>query len=243
MFCSSTFFLSARQRTSIGETLLKSKIAIFRGCRHGVALAVLPLLIVSGCAGQGGMENVIKTDTGKSALLGGGGGAAIGAIVDSANPWAGALIGAAGGALTGGLVGHFMDQRKQDLERALQPQINAGQANVSILADHSLLISMTERSAFKPGSEVVNTAFIPTLRKVANVVSTYGKMTVSVIGHPDATGSPQQRARLANARAEAVRSQLIGMGVPTALISASGNPNSAYMDGRVELVLHPLRSS
>jgi outer membrane protein OmpA-like peptidoglycan-associated protein len=188
------------------------------------------------------MENVIKTDTGKGALLGSAGGAAIGAIVDHANPWAGVLIGAAGGALTGGLVGHFMDQRKQDLERTLQPQINAGQVNVSILADHSLLISMTHRSAFAPGSEVVNTAFIPTLRKVANVVSTYGKMTVSVIGHPDAIGSPQQRARLAGARAEAVRSQLIGMGVPSALISASGNPSGKYMDGRVELVLHPLRT-
>jgi hypothetical protein len=31
------------------------------------------------------MENVIKTDTGKGALLGAAGGAAIGAIVDSAN--------------------------------------------------------------------------------------------------------------------------------------------------------------
>jgi hypothetical protein len=73
---------------------LKSRIAIFRGGRQRVALAVVPLLIVSGCAGQGGMENVIKTDTGKGALLGSAGGAAIGAIVDSANPWAGVLIGA-----------------------------------------------------------------------------------------------------------------------------------------------------
>jgi outer membrane protein OmpA-like peptidoglycan-associated protein len=222
---------------------LKSRIAIFRGARQGAALAVIPLLIISGCAGQGGIENVIKTDTGKGALLGAAGGAAIGAIVDSANPWAGVLIGAAGGALTGGVVGHFMDERKQDLERTLQPQINAGRANVRILADNSLLVSMTQRSAFTPGSEVVNTAFIPTLRKVANVISTYGKMTVSVIGYPDGSGSPQQRARLANARAEAVRSQLIGMGVSPALISASGNSNDGYMDGRVELVLHPLRTS
>jgi hypothetical protein len=51
-----------------------------------------------------------------------------------------------------------------------------------------------------------------------------------------------ERQRLADQRAEVVWVQLLGMGVPPARVTASGNPNSQYMDGRVELVLTPLVS-
>ncbi len=36
---------------------------------------------------------------------------------------------------------------------------------------------------------------------------------------------------------------LLGMGVSPALVTACGNPNSQYMDGRAEVVIHPLVSS
>jgi len=49
------------------------------------------------------------------------------------------------------------------------------------------------------------------LQKVAGVVGTYGKMTVGVIVHPDDTGTWQEREKLANRRAEAVRVQLLGL--------------------------------
>jgi len=211
------------------------------GKRGGGFAAVALLLaasIMAGCAGS----NVMQTDTGKGALLGGGAGAAIGALIDTGNPWAGALIGAAGGALLGAGVGHYMDQRKQDLTRELAPEINAGQASVQVLPGNSLQVTMTGQTAFAPGSAVINPGFLPTLQKIGNVVKTYGKMTVSVIGHPDATGTWQERETLSNQRAEAVRIQFLGMGVKPALVSAAGNPNSSYMDGRVELILNPVVS-
>ncbi|MGA9479695.1 MAG: OmpA family protein, partial [Desulfobacterales bacterium] len=206
-----------------------------------VAVGVLILFAGAGCATNGGLSTM--TDTTKGGILGGAGGAAIGAIIDHANPWAGALIGAAGGALTGAVVGHFMDDRKKDLEKALAPQINAGEASVQILADNALLVTETGATAFAPGSAVVSQGFIPTLRTIANVVNTYGKTTIAVIGHPDPTGTEAERRALGNQRAEAIRTMLLGMGVSPALITASGNPNSKYMDGRAEVVIHPLISS
>jgi len=206
-----------------------------------VAVGILILFAAAGCATNGGLSTM--TDTTKGGILGGAGGAAIGAIIDHANPWAGALIGAAGGALTGAVVGHFMDDRKKDLEKALAPQINAGEASVQILADNALLVTETGVTAFASGSAVVNSGFIPTLRTIANVVNTYGKTTIAVIGHPDSTGTETERRTLANQRAEAIRTMLLGMGVSPVLVTASGNPNSKYMDGRAEIVIHPLRST
>ncbi len=120
------------------------------------------------------------------------------------------MIGAAGGALTGALAGHFMDDRKKDLEKALAPQINAGEASVQILPDNGLLVTETGITAFAPGSAVINSGFIPTLQTIANVVKTYGKTTIAVIGHPDKTGTQEERETLANQRAEAVGTCFLG---------------------------------
>jgi mannose/fructose-specific phosphotransferase system component IIA len=72
---------------------------------------------------------------------------------------------------------------------------------------------------------VVSRGVIPTLRTIANVVTTYGKTTTAVIGHPDATGATPERKALANQRAEAIRNMLLGMNVPP-ILNASFAPNS-----------------
>ncbi len=206
-----------------------------------VAVTVILAFGVAGCAGNGGFSTM--TDTTKGGILGGTGGAVIGALIDGGNPWAGALIGAAGGALSGALAGHFMDDRKKNLEKALAPQINAGDATVQILADNALLVTETGRTAFSPGSTVINSGFIPTLQTIANVVRTYGKMTIIVIGHPDRTGTEAERRELANQRAEAVRNMLLGMEVAPVLVTATGKVEVGDLDGKVELVLHPVISN
>lgn len=210
---------------------------------RSLAAALIAAVLAAGCANGGGMGQMMQTDTAKGALIGGSTGAVLGAIIDHSDPWAGALIGLAGGALAGGLVGHYMDQRKQNLSQALQPEINAGDANVQLLAGNSLQIDMTGKSAFAPGSAVLNANFMSTLQKISSVVKTYGKMTVSIIGYADATGTTAERAALASQRAEAVRLQMIGMGVPAGLISASGTVVNNYNDGRAVISLHPLVKS
>lgn len=161
----------------------------FRASRQAIVTALAPLVLLAGCAGNGGgMGNVMQTDTGKGALFGGGAGALIGGLIDHSDPAVGILIGAAGGALAGGLIGHHMDTQKQNLAK----------------------------------------------------VRTYGKVTITVIGHPDPGGTYSDRERLANQRAEAIRVQLLGMGVPPILVTASGNPRSTWEDGRADLMIYPV---
>ncbi|HSD43945.1 MAG TPA: OmpA family protein [Burkholderiales bacterium] len=213
-------------------------------CARAISTAVLAGTLVAGCAGNGGagggMSGVMGTDTGKGALFGGATGALIGGLVDHADPAVGILIGAAGGALAGGLIGHHMDTHKQNLAQVLAPEVNAGNASVELLKNHAVLVNMTGNTRFAPGSAVVNPAFLSALQKVASVAKTYGKITITVIGHPDKGGSAAARETLAQQRAEAVRVQLLGMGVPAILVSASGNPRSTWEDGRAELVIHPV---
>ena len=203
-----------------------------------VAVGITILFICAACSGSGGFSNM--TDTSKGGILGGAGGAALGAIIYHGNPLAGALIGAAAGVLTGGVVGHFMDDRKRDLEKSLAPQINAGEITLQVLQGNVILVTQTGETAFSPGSAVVKQDFISTIQTIAHIMKTYGKMTVDVIGHPDRTGTKMERQTLADQRAEAIRNMFLGMGVSSALVRSSGNANSNYLDGRVELVINPV---
>ncbi len=209
---------------------------------RNVLAIVVAAALATGCASNGGSSSsgLFSTDTGAGLGIGAASGAALGAIIDHGDPWAGVLIGAAGGALAGMGIGHYMDQRKQDLAKVLEPQVNAGNATVEMLPGKAIQIDMTGQSAFAPGSAVVNTNFLGTLQPVANVLRTYGKMMISIIGHPDAGGTQAERLALASQRAEAVRSQLIALGVPLALISSSGTATSDYNDGRAVLILRPI---
>jgi outer membrane protein OmpA-like peptidoglycan-associated protein len=214
-----------------------------RNVGRAVGGALVAAALAAGCAGSGGgTGGVMGTDTGKGALFGGATGALIGGLVDHADPAVGILVGAAGGALAGGLIGDFMDKRKQNLSQVLAPQVNNGDVTIQLLQNNALLVNMTGRTRFAPGSAVINPEFLATLEKVASVARTYGKVTITVIGHPDPGGSYADRERLAGQRAEAIRVQLLGMGVPSILVSASGNPRSSWEDGRAELVIHPVVS-
>jgi len=209
--------------------------------KSALAAALAPLIVLAGCAGGGGgMGNVMQTDTGKGALFGGAGGAIIGGLIDHGDPAVGMLIGAAGGALVGGLIGHHMDTQRQNLAKALAPEINNGDVTIQMLQNNTLRIDMTGQTRFASGSAVLNPAFLGALQKVASVARTYGKVTITVIGHPDAGGTFADRERLANQRAEAIRVQLLGMGVPPILVSASGDPRSTWEDGRAQLMIYPV---
>jgi outer membrane protein OmpA-like peptidoglycan-associated protein len=212
------------------------------GTAPRTALTVLAgAALLAGCATNGGAGGgVMQSDTGKGALFGGATGALIGGLVDHADPAVGILVGAAGGALVGGLIGHHMDTQKQNLAQALQPEINYGDATVEMLQNKAIRVDMTGKTRFAPGSAVVNPAFLTALQKIASVARTYGKVTITVVGNPDPGGTLEARERLANQRAEAVRVQLLGMGVPPILVTATGNPRSTWEDGRAQLMIYPV---
>jgi outer membrane protein OmpA-like peptidoglycan-associated protein len=152
------------------------------------------------------------------------------------------LLGCAGNSASNsdtlaGVIITYMDRHKKDLEKELAPEINAGQAQVRMLPDKALQVTMTGQTAFPPGSAMINVNFIPTLKKIATVVNTYGETTVKVIGHPDPGGTAAERTSMANLRAEMVKNLFLEMGVSPMVLTASGDPDSNYLDGRVELLI------
>lgn len=94
--------------------------------------ALVPLLLACGCSSMNNTE--------KGALIGGAGGAGIGALAGAAchNPGVGAAIGAGAGVLTGAVVGHSIDKSeekaKNDAVAAVQAQQQAQQLGVGDIA-------------------------------------------------------------------------------------------------------------
>ena len=75
--------------------------------------------LLAGCVQPNGEPN----NTTNGAIMGGMGGAAIGALADRRNPGVGALIGAGAGLLAGGLIGNSVDRENAARERALNPPL------------------------------------------------------------------------------------------------------------------------
>src|SRR4051794_20299486 len=74
--------------------------------------------LITGCENPNGTVN----HTGSGALIGAGGGAAIGALAGGRNAGPAALIGGALGAITGAIVGSAMDEDERARLRAQAPQ-------------------------------------------------------------------------------------------------------------------------
>lgn len=166
---------------------------------------VISLLILAtglgACATEPGGS---YTNTQKGAVIGALGGAAIGAAVSHRNRGKGALIGAVGGGLAGAGVGAYMDSQRRDLEKVLASEVQAGQVSVTKQPDQSLRVTMTSTTAFDTNSAQLKSGFTPSLDKIAKVVNTYGKTTLTIVGHTDNVGSDAANQVLSERRAQAV---------------------------------------
>ena len=105
--------------------------------------------------------------------------------------------------LAGAAVGNYMDRQKQDLEKRLKAERDAGAANVEKLPGDVIKVTMTSQTAFDSGSSTIKPGFAPTMDKLANVVAQYGKTTVTVVGHTDAEGASAYNQQLSQRRAQA----------------------------------------
>ena len=153
--------------------------------RYLAALAAASM-VFAGCtsdsssSGKRGMTNM---ETG--ALIGAVGGAAVGAVAYKKNRTAGAIVGAVGGGLAGGAVGAYMDSQKKDLEKNLHKEIQAGSTRVDKMPNDVVRITMTNQTAFDTNSTTVKPGFYTTMDKVGDVVTRYGKTTLTIVGHTD----------------------------------------------------------
>ncbi len=173
------------------------------------------------------------TNTGKGALIGGGGGAALGAgigalIGGGKGAGIGSAIGAAVGAGAGTLIGNKMDKQKKELEAQL-----AQKAEVESVKDQNGLeaIKVTFNSGilFPFNGTSLNNAAKQDLTTFASSLINNPQTNVQIFGYTDNVGSYAANEKVANGRADAVRTYLIHSGVAASRITAQGVPMADYV--------------
>jgi outer membrane protein OmpA-like peptidoglycan-associated protein len=210
--------------------------------------------VLSGCAAGGpgfGQDNRPFTNTESGILIGAASGAVLGAVAYKSNRSRGAVIGAIGGGIAGGAVGSYMDKQKQDLEKSLAQEIQAGQARVDKMPNNVVRITMTNQTAFETDSSTIKPGFDSTMDKVADVVLRYGKTTLTVVGHTDNVGSNDYNQKLSERRAHSVaeyleskrvngmRLALAGKG-ETQPIASNASETGRQANRRVEIYVEPV---
>lgn len=189
------------------------------------ALFLSLALLFASC---GSMNN-----TGKGALIGGGGGAALGALVGGliGHNAGGALIGAAlGGTIgagTGAIIGKRMDKVKQAAQQVANTQVEQtvdknGLAAVKVTFDSGILFDSSK-------SDLRSVAQSSLSDFAQKVLVPNSDVEVAIYGYTDASGfknktaeeSAQLNLKLSQERADAVKNYLQRLGVPNKQISMS----------------------
>lgn len=190
----------------------------------GAALLSACMLLSSGCNSM--------TNTGKGALIGGGGGAAVGAglgalIGGGKGAGIGSAIGAAVGAGAGALIGKKMDKQQQQLEASLPD------ATVEQTTDQNGLqaIKVTFEGGilFPTGKYTLNTQARQDLSQFAVSLKQNPLTDVQILGFTDNTGSYAVNEKLSNERASAVLTYLVNSGVSHTRLTAKGIPMADYV--------------
>lgn len=172
-----------------------------------------------------------STKTGTGALIGTGGGAALGSIIGAiaGNTGVGTVIGAAVGAGAGALIGNHMDkvaaQAEAEIENATVEEItdDNGLAAVKVTFDAGLL--------FKTGDASLSDASLSDLSSFAGILKENTLCSVDIQGYTDNVGwknctteeSQQKNMELSQKRADAVKNNLMSNGVvSTQLVNVQG---------------------
>lgn len=173
------------------------------------------------------------TNTGKGALIGGGGGAAVGAGIGALlgggkGAGIGAALGGAIGAGAGAVIGNKMDKQAAELQRQL-----AEQAKVEQVKDQNGLqaIKVTFEGGilFPTGKYTLNQNAKTDLTAFANSLINNPNTNVQVFGFTDNTGSYAVNEKLSNQRADAVMTYLVNSGVSPSRLKAQGIPMADYV--------------
>lgn len=192
----------------------------------GMALLAIAVLV-----GETGCSSM--TQTGKGALIGGGGGAAVGAgigalIGGGKGAGIGSAIGAAVGAGAGALIGNKMDKQQKQLEEEL-----GSQAKVEQTTDQNGLqaikVTFDGGILFPTGKYTLNPQAQADLSRFAVSLKENPGTNVQIYGFTDNTGSFAVNQRLSGQRADAVMSYLANSGVSPTRLSAEGIPMADYV--------------
>lgn len=172
------------------------------------------------------------TNTGKGALIGGGGGAALGAgigalIGGGKGAGIGSAIGAAVGAGAGTLIGNRMDKQAKQLEQQLQDaQVEQVQDQNGLAA---IKVTFPGGILFPTNGTTLSAGAQTELAQFANSLIQNPETNVQVYGFTDNTGSLAANTKVADGRALAVDRFLIDSGVSPTRVTYQGVPMANYV--------------
>ena len=173
------------------------------------------------------------TNMGKGALIGGGGGSAlgagIGALIGGGKGAAiGAAIGAGVGAGAGTLIGNRMDKQKKELEAQLAEKAKVeevkdsnGLAAIKVTFDSGIL--------FPTNGTTLSATAQQELSEFARNIINNPDTDIQIYGFTDNTGTMAVNERVATGRADAVLSYLANCGVAPTRLRAQGIPMADYV--------------
>lgn len=185
------------------------------------------------CGGMLMTTSCNMNNTGKGSLIGGGGGAGLGAVVGALigggkGAAIGAGVGAAVGAGAGALIGHKMDKQQKELEAQLAQQAQIEQTTdanglqaIKVTFDGGILFP-TNGTSLSAGAKT-------DLGKFAVSLIQNPDTDVAIYGFTDNTGTMQVNERVANGRADAVEKYLESQGVAASRLTAQGLPMQDYV--------------
>lgn len=179
--------------------------------------ALICVLFLIGCAAP-------ETKTGKGALYGGVGGAAVGALLgqmvghDTRSTLIGAAIGAAVGGGGGAAVGKMMDNQEKQMRETL------AQSEAAAVSREGNMLAVTFKGdvTFNTNSAIVKSELNSEIDRVAGILNQYPNTLIRVEGHTDSKGSDALNMDLSRRRANAVRDILVQRGVVATRIEAIG---------------------
>lgn len=108
--------------------------------------------------------------------------------------------------------------RKHDIYHVALPEDKRPEEITVLKTNEAVAIN---NLLFETGKDIIMPASLPELKRIANFVITYGYQ-VRLAGHTDNVGQPEDNRVLSQARAEAVKRQLVAYGCPLESIKAYG---------------------
>ncbi len=184
------------------------------------------LCIVLSVALLSGTTGCNMSNTGKGALIGGGGGAALGSVVgaiagNGKGAAIGAAVGAAVGAGAGALIGNKMDKQAKELEQQISD------AKVETVVDTttnltSIKVTFDGGIFFDTGKSNLSTSAQKSLTQFASSLINNPQTNVQICGHTDNTGSREVNDKLSLERANSVRTYLCDSGVDSSRLTSEG---------------------
>ncbi|MDZ7719896.1 MAG: OmpA family protein [Balneolaceae bacterium] len=174
-----------------------------------VSMLLAAGLLVSGCKSM--------SNTTKGAVIGTGGGAAVGAVIGKTlgNTAAGAIGGAVVGGTAGAIIGQNMDKKAKELEEEVDGvTVQRVEEGIAVSFDSGILFDFDSATLRQEGYD--------NLQKLTRILNRDKETTLMIVGHTDSRGEEDYNLKLSERRAESASTYMKSQGLASSRIQVVG---------------------